>query len=409
MADTWQVDRSGILEFQKCPRSRFYSRHFNGDGIARTRKSLPLVFGSAFHAGAEGLLSGDIEKAVADALDYIDNAFAASTVDLEEKETAYAIDEQRAIAEGLLRGWWAFNGERFLADFEVIEVEREGRAELAPGMVLMFRPDALVRERASGDFYIVSWKTASTFGQYTINQISTDMQSMSEVWGVQTDNNKDSAPDEQLRIEGVLYLFAVKGQRKLDDYLGFKVQNTPLAYGWKRDGPTPEETEWAHCYGWATEEVNPKTGKNVQTKLGKGFRKVLVADAYPGGVKAWIDALAKQEITPRHVNALEAIFPQSMPVSRRDDEIESWLRQTVAQEKRIQDDVVRVQAGAVDSADEAAMLDTYFPQHTARCFDYMSKCAFYDCCFTPAVKADPLTSSLYQIRVANHPEKGDAE
>jgi len=409
MADTWQVDRSGILEFQKCPRSRFYSRHFNGDGIARTRKSLPLVFGSAFHAGAEGLLGGNIEKAVADALHYIDDAFAASTVDLEEKETAYAIDEQRAIAEGLLRGWWAFNGERFLSDFEVIEVEREGRAELAPGMVLMFRPDALVRERASGDFYIVSWKTASTFGQYTINQIQTDMQSMSEVWGVQTANNKDSAPDEQLRIEGVLYLFAVKGQRRLDDYLGFKTQNTPLAYGWKRDGPTPEETEWAHCYGWATEEVNPKTGKNVQTKLGKGFRKVLVADAYPGGVKAWIDALAKQEITPRHVNALEAIFPQSMPVSRRDDEIESWLRQTVAQEKRIQDDVVRVQAGAVDSADETAMLDTYFPQHTARCYDYQAPCQFFDICFKPAVKMEPMSSGLYQIRVPNHNEKGDSE
>jgi len=397
-----EVDRSSILSWQKCPRDDYYSRHFGGRGIERVRKNLPQVFGSAFHSGAENLLAGDVEGAVAKANIYLDLAFSVEAVDLEEKQTAYAVAEQKAIAEGLTRGWWAYDGERFLRDFEVLEVEQEGRAELTEGMTLMFRPDALVRERSSGDLYIVSWKTASTFGQYTVNQISSDMQSMSEVWGRE---NQDA--NDKMKIEGVLYLFCVKGQRKMDDYLGFKTQNTPLAYCWKRSGPTPDEDEYAWTYGWATEELNEKTGKLVQTKLGKGWRKFPVWEVYPGGVKQWIDDLASQRITPRHINALEGVFPQSMPVSRRADEIESWRRQVVAQEERIQEALAKVEFVQETGAPIDHALDRQFPQHTARCFDYMSRCQFYECCFTPAVKADPLASGLYQIRVPNHPsEKG---
>ena len=172
-----------------------------------------------------------------------------------------------------------------------------------------------------------------------------------------------------------------------------------------RKGPTSDEDEWAWQYGWATEELNEKTGKMVQTKLGKGFRKVLVADAYPGGVKTWIAALAAQEITPRHISALEAIFPESLPVSRRADEIESWKRQVVSQEGRVKQRVLAVEQAHGD----VEVLDREFPQHTQRCFDYMSKCSFFDICFNPAVKADPLGSGLYTIRSANHPERGGSD
>lgn len=406
----FETDRSGILSWQKCPRDRYYSRHFQGKGLEKVRKSLPLVFGAAFHEGSENLLlNKGIESAVSRALLYLNLAFSVEGVDLEEKQTMYAVEEQRAIAEGLLRAWWIAKGERFLEDFEVLEVEKEGRAELAPGLVLMFRPDALVRERMTGDLYIVSWKTASTFGAYTINSIQTDMQSMSEIWGRTRDHDGPNHPYGAVNaIEGVLYLFAVKGQRRMDDYLGFKVQNTPLAYGWVRKGPTPDEDEWAWQYGWATEEMNEKTGKLVQTKLGKGFRKVGVWDNYPGGVKAWVDALAANEIAPRHISAFESIFPESLPVSRRADEIESWKRQVVGQETRVRAIAKEVEAIAsvAQPHEMDYVLDTDFPQHTARCFDYNSKCSFFDICFNPAIKSDPIGSGLYTIRTANHPERG---
>lgn len=413
-SNVWEIDRTSILTYQKCPRERYFSRHYRGQGLERKQKSLPLQFGSAFHEGAESLLtSKGIEAAAARAINYLNLAFSVEGVDMgDEKATTYGIEEQRAIAEGLLRAWWAKDGERFLREFEVLEVEQEGRAQLSDDMVLMFRPDALVRERLTGDLYVCSWKTASMFGQMTINQINSDMQSMSEVWGREWLETKKAGfnPDvcSVQRIEGVLYLIAVKGKRRLDDYTELWVQDTPLVYGWLRKGVTEDDDEWTWCGGWKTEDINPKTGKNVRSKVGKGFRKVSIWDNYPGGVKEWIADLAAQRITPRHINALDTIFPQSMPVSRREDEIESWKRQTVAQELRVAANVDKLREWDLSEGPPPdAVLDELFPQHSARCFDYQSRCSFWDACFTPAVHADPLGSGLYQIRIPNHPtEKG---
>ena len=437
MHKEWQIDRSRILDYQHCPRKRYYGFHFNEAGIQRKSKSLPLVFGGAFHEGMEVLLSSGpndvnmetgcvthtpyvLDKAVARALQFIDQSFASRGVDLGEGESAslYALNEQKAIAEGLIRGWWAYEGERFLSDFEVLEVEQEGRAELGDGITLLFRPDAVVRERLTNDLYIVSWKTESSHGAWSMQRATTDMQSMSEVWGVEnkkefcsichgsgvTDGGeactdcwgKGKVP-MNVQVEGVLYKFAVKGTRKMDDYLGFKVQDTPLAYGWTRKG-ADGSTEWAWRYKWASEEEGRKF-----EQLPKGFHKVSIWDNYPGGVKAWVEALAGQTVRPFHLNALEGLFPQALPVSRRGDEIESWRRQVVGQEKR-----VRAGYGTAMSPERLA-LDVLWPQHTHSCFSYNSRCPFYDICFTPAIAADPIASGLYQIRIANHPEKGDEE
>ncbi len=212
----------------------------------------------------------------------------------------------------------------------------------------------------------------------------------------------------QVNIEGVLYIFAVKGQRKMDEYLGHRVQDTPLAYAWMRRGPTPEDTEWSWRYSWQTEDINEKTGKPVTTKLGKGWRKVPVWTEYPGGVKAWIEDLANQRIAPRHINALDALFPQSLPVSRRRDEIESWRRQVVVEESmaKVGSEICLNHPMPGDPRTFDEVLDIHFPQHTHSCFRFNSKCEFFECCWNPAVKADPLASGLYQISIPNHP-KGD--
>ena len=389
----WQFDRSRALTFQACPRKRWWEFHYNSTGIQRVRKSLPLQFGSAFHEGAESLLANEGgDKAAERAGEYIDRAFSSEKIELEEGYASYGAREQHVIAEALVRAWEAQCGLAFRQQFEVIEIEREGRALVAPDVELLYRPDGLVRERLTGDYYLVSWKTASTFTQATINSMRVDMQSMSEVFGVQSDH-----PD--IQIEGVLYIPAVKGQRRFDKYLGFKTQSTHLAYCWRRDGATEEDAEFAWTYEYITED----TGKS--TKLGKGFRKYLVDEGYPGGVKGWVEALARQEITPRHINALEQVFPQSLPVHREQWEIDSWKRQIVSQEKRIEQRVRAVEAAAMTGGEAyAETLDREFPQHTRSCYDYASQCPFYECCFVPAVASDPLASGLYQVRLSNHPE-----
>jgi PD-(D/E)XK nuclease superfamily len=421
------IDRSRILSYQACPRRRYLEYHFAGTGIQRKAKALPLVFGSAFHEGSELMLKGNIEGAVLRAQLFLSNVFEERSVGFDREEMPdvaaamqYGMEEQAALAEALLRGFWAYEGESFLEGFEVLAVEEEGRAALSDALTLMFRPDALVREKSTGDLYVVSWKTCSTFGPSTTRQARVDMQSLSEVFGVQSSSPDPECPTCQgtgsadsggftpwgeaifvhcgcrAKVEGVLYKFAVKGQRRKDNWDGLYKQSSHLIYGWaKLDTLKTEFPEWSWSYEYPS-EADP----NKMSRLGKGWQKKPIWRDYPGGVKAWIEGLAKQEIFPRHQNALAASFPSALPVSRRVDEIETWRRQVIAQETRI----ATWLEGYGDGPTSLTALDYTFPQYTHSCEQY-SGCSMHDVCWVPAVAADPVGSGLYQIRTStNHPE-----
>lgn len=392
MTQEFETDRSAILSFQKCNRDRWWSRHFGGKGLQGKSKSLALSFGGSLHEGLAPLVLGkDIEHAVLTAKLQLSLAFEEKKVETEEpKQLEMDAKEQGWLVEALLRAWELYEGKTFRETFEVLEVEEEGRVELGDGIVLLFRPDAVLRERATGDVYVLSWKSTSAFSQMTTQQSSVDMQSMSEVYGVQEKLG--------LKVEGVLYKYLVKGRRKFDDYNNRWMNDSRLIYCWKKlEADEFGLHDFAHSFNYTDDE-----GKN--RRLGKGWQLVPVADHYPGGIKAWIEALAGNQITPRNVNVFDSIFPQMLPVVRREDEIESWKRQVVSQEGRVRQ---RVRAMAVDPSEE--VLDREFPQSTARCFDYMSKCSFFEACHRPAVKADPLGSGLYEVRISNHPERGEIE
>lgn len=415
-----EIDRSRIIAFQTCPRMRWLSYHACGKGLQRKTKNLALNFGSAFHEGVGALLMGrGIEDAILTAFLFLSQALnGATSFDGEDPPDAvYSREEQHALVEALLRGWNAYEGESFLRDFEVIEVEREGRAVLDAGgachayncgtsiglkcdcqsihdneLVLMFRPDALVRERTSGDLYVISWKTRAKHDKRSYAQDRTDMQSISEVWGIM--NSGHYGP---IAIEGTLYKYACKGSRRKDTWDGLWKQDSHLIYGWHKLGSTPEEDDWSWRYAWTSEDINPKTGKFIERKLGPGWKKVPVWRDYPGGVKQWIDDLASRSVFPRHLDALSEVFPASMPVERRADEVERWKRQVIYQECFV------AEALPLVAETGPGALDELFPQYTHSCHSY-SGCPFIPICHEGAA-AEP--GELYQIRVANHPEGDD--
>jgi len=422
-----ETDRSRIIAFQRCPRERWLSYHIHNTGLQRTRKSLPLQFGSAFHEGAEILLLGpDLSKhprdhvhlwgmdicdaAVERAYNFLDEQFDAHAVGFDgeqpaniEGALAYGREEQMALAEALLRGWWVYEGAEFLEQFEVVECEREGRADLASDLTLMFRPDALVREKSSGDLYVISWKTCATFGKRNELQARHDMQSMSEVWGVQQTRAEELhrlfggvSDTYRHRIEGVIYKWIVKGKRSLDRWDGLYKQNSPLIYGWVKRA-TGEPDEWSWAYEWEREDGSGSA------RLGKGWRKVPIWREYEGGVKAWIDDLHHRRVFPRHLSALSAVFPVQTPVERRADEVESWRTQVVQQELEIADKLEQLRPYLLIGEPPKELLDKLFPQYTHSCHSFLG-CAFLGSCWEGA-PAEP--GELYQIRTANHPEKGD--
>jgi PD-(D/E)XK nuclease superfamily len=419
-----ETDRSRIIAMQTCPRSRWLAYHANGTGLQRRAKSLPLQFGSAFHVGAELLLNSEhpfkVELAVKAGCAFLTEQFEAAAISFDgelpddaQKALEYGREEHMALAEALLRAWYAYEGESFLSSFDVLEVEQEGRANLTDDLTLMFRPDALVRDRASGDLYIVSWKTCSTFSKRSVDQARHDMQSISEMWGIVAQFNQDTneqphktdfmvSVSAHRKIEGILYKWIVKGRRTKDDWDGLYKQDSHLIYGWQRVGsPTDVDYDWAWRYSWTDDEINAKTGKPVQHKLGKGWRKVPIWRDYPGGVKQWIDDLAHQRVFPRHIDALAAVFPQALPVERRADEVESWKRQVIAQEFRVVKSLDLMPA-QMSAQEQKTYLDLEFPQYTHACHSF-SGCPFIPVCWEGAAAE---VGDLYQIRLQNHPESG---
>jgi len=361
-----------------------------------------LQFGSAFHEGVEVLFANRdmthspnwlVDQAVERAHDFLQTQFLSAAVKFDGEETPdlqYSREEQFALAEALLRGWWAFEGESFLRDFEIVEVEREGRADLAPELTLMFRPDALVRERASGDLYVISWKTRAKHDKRSMEQDRHDMQSMSEVWGLQQ--------SQERRIEGVLYKYALKGIRRKDNWDGLWKQNCHLIYGWHKLGDTPEEDDWSWRYAY------PKEDGSGESRLGKGWKLVPIWRDYPGGVKAWIDALYHRSIFPRFLDALAEVFPSALPVERRVDEVERWRRQVIHQEKFVAEALEILRPYQLVGLPPQELLDELFPQYTHSCHSF-SGCPFIPICHEGAAAE---VGELYQIRSANHPEQEDS-
>lgn len=401
-----ETDRSRIISYQRCPRERYLAYHHLGTGIQRTRKSLPLSFGAAFHQGTETLLRGmSIDGAVVDALTFLHGEFSDHAISFDNETPpdlaaamAYGQEEQMALAEALLRAWYAYEGESFLKSFDVLEVEAEGRAQLADDLTLMFRPDALVKDRESGDCFVISWKTAATFGKRNTDQARHDAQSISEAWGL--------TQSRGVKIEGILYKFIVKGRRSLDKWDNLYKQNSHLVYGWAKLSTLDSEfPEWSWAYEY--EDENGKT-----SRLGKGWQKKPIWRDYPGGVKQWVDDLSQSKVFPRHVDALAAVFPQAMPVERHEKDVEHWRNQVVAQEVdiahkvQLQLSATRLPEGQTGFENYADLLDMNFPQYTSSCHSY-SGCPFIPICWE-GVKAEP--NELYQIRLSNHPEgKGDEE
>ena len=409
-----ETDRSRIIAAQRCPRERYLAYHHLGAGLQRIRKSLPLQFGSAFHEGVEQLLqppgwlvgASPIEHAIETARLFLNQQFIHHAVSFDgeqppdvELAMRYGQEEQMALAEALLRAWYSYEGEAFLKTFEILEVEREGRAQLADDLTLMFRPDALVRDRESGDYFVISWKTCATFGKRNTDQARHDMQSISEVWGWQQSHKLREVAEIDpwdVRVEGVLYKWIVKGRRSLDKWDKLYKQGSHLIYGWlKLDTANSEFPEWSWSYDWQDEEEKSR-------KLGKGWQKKSIWNNYPGGIKAWVDGLAKQEIFPRTADALAEVFPQAMPVERHQSDVNHWLEQVKAQELGIQHSLSILPD---DPTERAIALDVLFPQYTHSCHSY-SGCSFIPICWegVPAQAGE-----LYQIRSANHPEKGDEE
>jgi hypothetical protein len=249
------------------------------------------------HKGLEGLLLGlDIEDAILAAQKEWDQKTEKwqNTTILGIK---WELEEGRALVEGLVRGWYLTRFDKFMEDYEVICVEKEVKALLAPNVTLQARADGVIRKRADGTIWVLNWKTSSSITDWT-QQWEDEVQAWTEALAMEDYLGQ--------KVAGVIFEGFFKGVKRDGMY------TSPTIYGWSC--PLPQQTVYSATYKAFSKE--------------KPWRKFPVWRDFPGGVKAWVEWMDQ--------GVLSEQFVRSEPILKNDQVVEAWIRQVVRRETDIE-------------------------------------------------------------------------
>ncbi len=386
---TRYIDRSRIIQYQRCPRSRWWQYEYQGKGIVPKALSIPLTTGTHVHAGAQPLLDNaragqelDIEAAVAIGLDGYWRDVTTRGFDLEENEVAADVaKEQAALTEALIRlmgmkvvPWLLEDG------YKILAVELECEWEIAPGLVMMGRPDAVMLHEPTGEIRLLSLKTKKRWDSRADKANSHDDQGISEAVCYEA-----SHPGEQ--VSAVVMPTLLKGDRRKDEKTGQYQQSCPLIRGWRQENRG--KTLYAHTYRWKDEFGNRTLAMNGGSKW-ESFN----AWDEPGGVKGWMERLATGTIQPEAGDPLAQSVMIPTPYYRQEADVQAWKQQITQQEKEIDNNLDWLSAGG--------SIDMVFPQYRHSCH-YPGDCSYLDLCYGPPQMAeDPLATDRFMWRIPHH-------
>lgn len=415
--------RSRKLEAQRCLRARFHGYHNQGTGVGRLRLAIPLATGSHTHTGLAALLQGKTaDEAVALARLHYKKDIESRGLDYGENEDAFFVaNEQMALTEAMVRGYAIYQLPTLLAEYEILEVERND-VELMdkgqngqPDLYWISRADGLIREKSSGDLYVLSYKTSAMWSDKKDEENRHDDQGLSEVWAVEQRLKRggaDCAPSMAAvppRIQGIKMEFLIKGTRNENPKgSGHYATYNHFIRAWRKLGVTPGSDEFAWRWEYPDPNApadNPNKKKRLSPKNWKPFN-VSGADDI-GGVKGWINMLASGRVQPEAGNPFESMFVTPMPYYRHDEDLQDWLEQTISMERRLAQSAAIVGSDTSDLALYRSTLNDHFPQSRRAC-DWPSACQYKKICFDIPFGDNPVGSGLYQIRVPHNEQERKA-
>jgi PD-(D/E)XK nuclease superfamily len=395
------TSRSQIEDFERCPRLCYYRYHYGGTGLEGYGIQLEAEMGTAIHTGIEVLLQGySVDTAVYDATVYINLAIAKDPTPphLLTDNRRFEYEEAPALVEACVRGWALARLPRIVTQGKCLSIEREHPIKFTTegGQVvgLQTRPDIVWQRTTDGAVFIRNIKTTKVVDDKFREQWKIDMQTLSEPLAVEQTG---------VQVSGVIVEGVAKGKKldfpasALPDLAGKYYHNNPLIYGWHREAEPPFTMEqWEHRYEWTD-----LSGQH--RRLGKGYRKVPIWRAYPGGVAAWINHVWSED-----ASAFDDLFVELEPILRSDYEIERWKRQTLGHVAKRQSQANNVEAarlgdklGIIGPYD--TLIDSAFPMHTSNgnCI-WPRRCTYWSLCHGTAA-ADPIGSGEFQPRTPHHP------
>ena len=211
------TSRSAVESYQDCPRFRYNQYFLGGKGLVAKAKSVPLVTGSTVHRGVEHMLNRvrinepvNVDIAVQEAIrEYVNECelegfrFSGKGTDT-DKQQWFTFNEQKALAEGLIRAWAIVELPEIQRQFKVLAVERDIiPIEIAPGVMFQAKVDAEFQKLEGNDFINYSLKTMKQWDERAENSYKSDLQGITEIWAVEEDSKRcDERLDRVVQILG---------------------------------------------------------------------------------------------------------------------------------------------------------------------------------------------------------------
>lgn len=275
----------------------------------------------------------------------------------------YLAEEQAALVEALVRAYVRRRLRPLLAQYEVLEVEREGTWCLTmwrddgfgctregfykPDHEVWFmsRPDALLRDRQDNQLYLLSFKTTGAWDMRKEKDAQRDMQGLSEgveverrlaAWWQLIHSRHGLTPYECIardggtsamaqylynqptppRVLGIRYEYLLKGERWKDKDLSARLgvdarsQRTHLLRQYVATS-TPKKGDGGYSLGdvcWSWDYVKEDGGKGTLAWANWKSR----AAWEDGGIKAWIDCLDSTTDTMSGYDSTTGLEPRRL-------------------------------------------------------------------------------------------------
>lgn len=351
-----RISRSGHEALFQCPRRFYLGYEHLGTGLESSLQPLKFLIGNGAHKGLETAMRLAMLPGGRSLIDPVSCAeegareFARLTVPHrkawdENPALLTSLEEAELIVWGLTYGWLKTELDRFLERFEVIRVEEEWETPISPDVILQSRVDVFVRERGTGLYYVINWKTSEKKDEEKLRK---EYQYNSQMW------LEAIAAEWQFNepVQGTIPIVLYKGVQR------YGTHSTALVYAYEKNG----------------------TFKPTYTA---GWRKLRV-DQLAGGQRAWIDGLPKE--------VLSEYFITLAPILKDKALVEEVLEETVYHEQ---------QAKYVleNGSDNDKRL--HFPRRTGYWCDW---CPFEPECFKRTTIDEMVSEGLLVPRVDHHGE-----
>ena len=392
--------------FESCERKGYLKYMFAGHGIELdSPRGYELAKGVAIHKGIETIWkTGDIQKAITVArAEYTYEMRAIDKAGLDLDFLAAVEREHNNLIEAVLWLWFLARYPKLTTEYDYVAAEYRLLVPLTVDMSLLAIPDSILKAKLDGRFLNWSLKTEKAHSRMKHPAALIDTGGLTEAISAAM-----TVGDGDLRsIAGTAMEYLVVGSLDKDEPIIWH----PALRGWRKERPAGG-VDYAWKFKFANPDYDPKGPKSPkhnpkEMSMGKGWTRFEAAnyinDDGQAGIEFWVRDLIARKFMPFGLDPLDDLILAPHPYVRPAAQIESFIRQKVAEHTRLEANRKALAAGT-------ANIDEAFPQRRGTCLKFGDayRCEFWAICWEGA-GVDPMNLGFRKRDTARERDKARAE